>query len=423
MLSRKSFEELPVFIASMSRWDGETSSASLALAKVMARTCPVYYIDFPYSYTDFWRERNKTSVVLRRQALLHGKNFLWTPEDLAEKMMIATPRLVLPFYSFPSGSLFNLISHHNNQVVTRLVQKIIREEGIKKYLFLNSFNPSYLSKIRAYLQPEFSIYQSRDVVDQLHQPSIDRENQCVKNYDLTIATSKQICRNLRRRTGRIAHYLPNGGDIDLFRTAVEKRFPRPVELEAITTPIIGYTGAVCQRIDYTLVVKLAKAHPDKTIVFVGPRYDNNYTDMDLDNISNIVFIGAKKLDELPAYLQHFDCTIIPFLCNDLTAGIYPLKINEYLAAGKPVVTSNFSEEIEAFEKCIYLTSSHEDFIGAIDSAIDSDSECKRKERLEASVENSWENRLKAFRELAWAAYQEKSTHLNRQKSQFYAVVK
>lgn len=403
MLSEKSFRQLPVFITSMSRWDGDTSSASLALAKVLSRTNTVYYIDFPWSYTDYWRERKKPSVNRRRKALLWGKDFLQSVPGFPGLKNV-TPKLVWPSYSLSPGTLYNIVRLRNDKLMAGTIKKIIRDKEIQDYLFLNSFNPSYLSDINQYLQPSLSIYQSRDAIEQTHVPSISREDNCVHHYDVTVATSKQICRNIERRTGRKVQYLPNGGDAQLFRTAVEGPLPKPVELQNIYTPIIGYTGAVCQRIDYELLMKMAKVHFDKTIVFVGPRREKEHTDIDLDAIPNIVFTGPKKLEELPAYLQHFDCAIIPFRYDNLTAGIYPLKINEYLAGGKAVVTTDFSEDIAAFRDDVYLANSHEDFLQAIDKAIaDNSKECQQK-RLAAASQNSWENRAEMFWSLAWKAY-------------------
>lgn len=423
MLSEKNFRQLPVFITSMSRWDGDLSSASLALAKVLSQQVPVYYIDFPYSYTDFWRERKQPSVKQRTQALFLGKNFLQPVSKQSPNLFGATTKLVFPFFSVPPGTLYNMLGYHNNKLVATLVKKIIREKKIKDYLFLNSFNPSYLSHIKTFLKPTLSIYQSRDVIEQIHEHGASREDDCVKNYDLAVATSKQLCRNIESRTGCEVHYLPNGGDSQLFRTAVEQKFPKPVELQDIRTPIIGYTGAVCQRIDYELVVKIAEAHPDKTIVFVGPRKDKQYTQIDLDAIPNIRFTGPKKLDELPAYLQHFDCAIIPFRYNNLTAGIYPLKINEYLAAGKAVVTTDFSEDIAAFRQQVYLAFTHDEFLAAVDKAMVDNSIAKQEERLKTAAQNSWENRVETFWRLAWETYQKKEMdHLQRHNNKIQVVI-
>lgn len=233
------------------------------------------------------------------------------------------------------------------------------------------------------------------------------ENECVQHYDMAMATSKQLCRNIGSRNNTTVNYFPNGGDIQLFRTAFEKELPRPDELKEIKTPIIGYTGAVCQRVDYELLVKIAHENTDKTIVLVGPRQDKQYTTVNLDVIPNIVFTGTKKIDQLPAYLSCFDCAIIPFVKNNFTGGIYPLKINEYLGAGRAVVTTHFSEDIATFKDDVYLAENHEEFLQMINKAIWNNCLEKRQERLKAAEGNSWEHRAELFWQLAWNAYGKK----------------
>lgn len=116
-----------------------------------------------------------------------------------------------------------------------------------------------------------------------------------------------------RRAKRAVYKLfPNGGDVKLFRTTVNESLAKPRELEDIKTPIIGYTGALCQRIDYELLVKILEENKDKTVVMVGPRKDKEFTKINLDQYPNIRFTGPKRIEELPSYLKYFDCAIIPF---------------------------------------------------------------------------------------------------------------
>ncbi len=407
MLTRDEFEKLPIFIATMSRWDGDISSASLSLAKVFSRSNPVFYIDYPYSWADVWRERKLPTVKRRMSALLFGKDYLIHVPNQSEQLNAVTPNAVLPIGFLPFGSLYQLFSAINNKIFARLIKRTIKEKKIRDYIFLNSFNPFYLSDVHNYLNPTLSVYHSRDTIEAVKGNGVIRENECAENYDMVMATSKQICHNILKRTGIEVNYFPNGGDITLFRKAIEQQFDKPEEIANIKTPIIGYTGAVCQRMDYYLLEKIAKANQDKTIVMVGPRQDKTYSPINLDAIPNIVFTGPKKIDQLPAYLQYFDCTIIPFLCNDLTAGIYPLKINEYLGAGKAIVTTNFSEDIAAFEKHVYLSDTHEEFLDNISKAIADNSDTVKNERLMAASGNDWSYRVKRFWDLAWEAYQKK----------------
>ena len=162
-----------------------------------------------------------------------------------------------------------------------------------------------------------------------------------------------------------------------------------------------------QYLEQELLEKTARAHPDKTFVFVGPRTDHLHTSVRLEALPNVLLTGPKHITELPAFLRHFDCTIIPFLKNNLTGGIYPLKINEYLAAGKAVVTTNFSEDIRSFAQVVSIAEDHEQFIKMIDSAVKDNSESQKQKRLEVAQSNSWEKRAELFWDLAWNAYLKK----------------
>jgi hypothetical protein len=118
-------------------------------------------------------------------------------------------------------------------------------------------------------------------------------------------------------------------------------------------------------------------------------------------------VEAKRIEELPAFLQYFDCTIIPFAKTNLTGGIYPLKINEYLAAGKAVITTNFSEDIATFDEYIYLANSHEEFLSFIPKAlVDNSVEIKQK-RLNAAMGNSWEKRVDLLWNISLEVYKNK----------------
>ncbi len=409
MLTRNDFEKLPIFISSMSRWDGDISSASLALAKVLSRTNPVYYIDYPYSWADVWRERKLPTVKRRMPALLHGKDFLVHIPGQPDDLMGATPAPVLPIYSLSPGKIYNVAADYNNHRVAALITRILKLKQINNYIFINSFNPAYLSNIEKYLHPALSVYHSRDAIEEVFKNGLGKENECVQHYDMVMATSKQLCRNIGSRNNRVINYFPNGGDIELFKTAFSQELPRPKELLEINTPIIGYTGAICQRMDYELLVKIATANTDKTIVLVGPRKDKEFTTINLELVPNIVFVGPKRIEQLPAYLKYFDCTIIPFLKNNLTAGIYPLKINEYLGAGKSVVTTNFSEDIASFQEFVYMANTHEEFLQMVSKAIKDNSPEKKQQRLQVAEGNAWEQRVQLFWQLAWETYRKKNT--------------
>ena len=102
------------------------------------------------------------------------------------------------------------------------------------------------------------------------------------------------------------------------------------------------------------------------------------------------------MSELPSYLKYSHCCLIPFLCNELTKSIYPLKINEYLAAGKPVVSTHFSSDIASFSDVAYISDNHQEFVSNIDQAIADDNEQRVIQRVNFSSGNTWEARALDF---------------------------
>jgi glycosyltransferase involved in cell wall biosynthesis len=109
--------------------------------------------------------------------------------------------------------------------------------------------------------------------------------------------------------------------------------------------------------------------------------------------------GSKKIEELPNYLRYFDCAIIPFKKITLTKSIYPLKINEYLAAGRAVVATDFSEDIQSFGDVIYISADHAEFVSLIDRAIKENGPERIKARTAVANRNTWTARVEEFWEI------------------------
>ena len=182
----------------------------------------------------------------------------------------------------------------------------------------------------------------------------------------------------------------------MFNQAFFQKLEIPKEFEGVSKKVIGYIGNIERRMDYDLVKKIAFIHQDKLLYLIGPISSNEYKTEGLDKIENIVFTGGKNIEQLPAYLQNIDCAIIPFKCNKLTKSIYPLKINEYLAGGKPVITTNFSEDIRMFSDVVYIARDHDDFISLIAQSLEENDNTLAMKRLEHASRNSWASRVEDF---------------------------
>ena len=130
--------------------------------------------------------------------------------------------------------------------------------------------------------------------------------------------------------------VPNGVDYAAYATPA----PMPADLAAIAAPRLGYTGWLKNQLDWPLLASLADRHPAWSFVFVGgvsPQPEMRTVVADLARRPNVHFLGEKTSDALTAYPQHFDVCLMPYARNAYTDCIYPLKLHEYLAGGRPVV--------------------------------------------------------------------------------------
>ena len=131
--------------------------------------------------------------------------------------------------------------------------------------------------------------------------------------------------------------LPNGVNRDLLqdrRSVMET----PPEMKDVTRPIIGYIGTIGEWFDFDTVIALAQKRHDWSFVLIGPLTSGHYSTL-FEKVLNIYWLGEKSFDELLSYVKRFDVCTIPFKVNEFTMKIYPTKFHQYLAAGKPVVSS------------------------------------------------------------------------------------
>ncbi len=386
---------------SLSRWDAPISSPALSLAKEFARTNRVFYVEHPYSWKDYFNQKQTPEVLKRKDALLKGKMVFSNPPELPSRLTIVTPQLTLPINNLPPGQVYNRLAAINDKTLLKVIRKLIREYDVRDYIYLNFFDPYFLQQLPSDLHPARTVYQSMDDISQVpysRRHGLRLEESIIRNFDYTLCTSKELVR-LKSKFSPNVHFHPNAADISIFAKAATDNLTRPSDLPAGEKKIIGFTGSIEYRSDFELLKKIALKHADKILFFVGPVNTDEHRTSGLDQLQNVIFAGPRKIDELPAYLRYFDVAIIPYRKTVLTKSIYPLKINEYLAAGKPVVATHFSEDIYSFRDVAYVTDNHEEFLTAIDTAINSDDPSRRAARMKVAAANTWTSRVKQFWEI------------------------
>lgn len=143
----------------------------------------------------------------------------------------------------------------------------------------------------------------------------------------------------------------------------------PEDILSIKTPIVGYFGVIDERIDLELIKNTAASLPQISFVMIGPLA--KISDADLPRLPNIHYLGMKSYNELPHYLKAFDIAMMPFSLNDATKYISPTKTLEYMAAGKPIISTRIKDVARDYSRCVKIIENADDFCAAIVATIES----------------------------------------------------
>jgi glycosyltransferase involved in cell wall biosynthesis len=208
---------------------------------------------------------------------------------------------------------------------------------------------------------------------------------------LVFATTPTLVER-KRALNAETHLVPNGSDADRFRPAADRRLAA-AEVAALSRPVLGFAGNLTSvKVDFSLLEALARARPDWTLLLVGPsRRDSAHELGRLLERSNVRWVGPKKHEELPAYLAAFDVGLIPYRATPYTSNCFPLKVYEYLAAGKPIVASGLPE-LRGMEPDVVVAGGLEQFIDAVSSAVDRSTADDVARRAAIAEANTWEGR-------------------------------
>ncbi|NQT22806.1 MAG: glycosyltransferase, partial [Candidatus Omnitrophica bacterium] len=219
------------------------------------------------------------------------------------------------------------------------------------------------------------------------------EEKVIRSADLVFTTSRKLfkkCQAINKRT----YSFPFGVSIENYNIAREKMLDAPGEMHAIKRPIVGYIGGIHKWIDFGLLRKMALQSKDISFVLIGPKQVDLSPIID---IPNIYILGKKNKQDLPAYVKFFDAGIIPYRKTAYTENVYPTKINEYLAMGKPVISTKIPEVVE-FDRAhsggiVYLIEGENDFSLLLSNIISQNNEETVRKRIALANSNSWSVKL------------------------------
>lgn len=225
----------------------------------------------------------------------------------------------------------------------------------------------------------------------------DEERQIVEKVDLVLAVSQALY-GARRAWNPNTHYVPNGADFHHFSQAREETTAIPSDMGCLSHPILGYMGTVDFRMDLELLLGVAQERPQWNIVIVGEARNLGPAWHRLLAQPNVHFLGKKPYPELPCHLKAMDVCLIPWHVDKATAAMYPIKLHEYLAAGKPVVATPIPSLL-AFDGVIAVAGEIAEFIEATAHCLAQDSPKQVMQRVKLAQENSWEKRASQIEQI------------------------
>jgi teichuronic acid biosynthesis glycosyltransferase TuaH len=372
------------------RFDSPIEATSLFLARSFAKNNPVYYIEYPNTYKDYLSSRNTPYFLQRKNSFNHADEAVMDTE-LPNFKKIALP-FVLPLNFLPEGKIFRLLLKINEKIIVKRLKTIFKKNGIKDFIYINSFN-FYYPGIGNALQPALKIYQCIDPMitpyDLKH--GLVSELQLVQESDLVICTAKALY-DEKKQVNKNTFFVPNAADLSHSSKALDKDLPVHQKLNDIPKPIIGFFGSIERRIDYDLMQQVIKDNPAKSFVFAGPVFKEHLPEW-FFNTPNVYLPGPIPYDEMPQMLKGFDIAIIPFKKDEVSATIFPLKLFEYLGAGKPVVVTDFNPDLKDYTYgAVNFCATADAFTKALNDILANDNAAKQAERLAVAQKNTWEIR-------------------------------
>jgi glycosyltransferase involved in cell wall biosynthesis len=204
-----------------------------------------------------------------------------------------------------------------------------------------------------------------DCMDELAQfrfadPDLPRRERLLLAGADVVFTGGRKLYEAKRRYHRNVHFFGCGVDAAHFGKARRAETPVPADVADLPKPIFGYFGVIDERIDYDLIAQLAASNPDSSVVMVGPVVKVDPSS--LPSAPNIHWLGKRDYAELPAYVKAFSVCLMPFALNEATEYINPTKTLEYMAAGKPIISTALADVVHNFTPVVRVARSRDEFV-------------------------------------------------------------
>ena len=293
----------------------------------------------------------------------------------------------------PLFNKFRWINRLNQKKIARYVNRKCREHGFESPL-LWVYSPTAVDCVDR-IGRSGLVY---DCVDRhsayggLMNPAVvdAMEMELAGKADMVFSTAKALHNRLAEANPR-AKFIPNGANFERFVQAAEPQ-EAPEDFPAGDGPVFCFVGALQSCIEYGFMAYAAKARPGWRFIFLGRKIAG--VDLSaLEGLPNCHFLGLRPNEQLPAYLAQCDVCLNLFDNSDLSRDVSPLKFFEYLATGKPIVSTPQPEQVLQYADDIHIAATPEEFLEACEKALDDRSPERVARRIELGRQCSWDSRV------------------------------
>ena len=273
--------------------------------------------------------------------------------------------VLTPCLSDGSGLEGGFSSKANEIIRSLLTTFLVESLGVREAIAWY-YTPMALGALPSQIAPTLTVY---DVMDELANfrgapADLRRQEQALFAQADVVFTGGPSLYEARRRCHPNVHCFPSGVEATHFSRRVKRT---PQDIASLPHPLVGFYGVIDERVDATLLEHMAVLRPEWSFVLVGPVL--KIDERDLAHAPNIHYLGMRAYQELPTYLAALDVAILPFACNEATRFISPTKTLEYLAGGKPVVSTPIKDVVDLYGDVVEVAAGADAFVAAVERSL------------------------------------------------------
>lgn len=298
----------------------------------------------------------------------------------------------IPMYFLKNERIFELVLKYNICIYKRTLKRVLKKLKVLNPIIITAYNPLYGLKLLKRLNEKLHLYYCYDSADIKHMGL--RAEKIEEDYSRIvdgIITTSDFINSQKLQLNHNSFIIKNGVDFKLFSNFSKK------EVIKNKRKLIGYIGSLDDRFDIDMVENAVSRLNEYIFLFMGDLRSKKIKER-LTKYSNVIFEGPKSPDKIPEILASCDAGIIPYICNEYNKSIYPLKINEYLAVGIPVIMTEFAD-LDEFKGIVSIAKNNVEFSTMIIKEINQDNEEKIEKRIAFASQNSWDVRAVNFAQI------------------------